>query len=108
MVPSFLTFTSVNHKVTVAMALAVHLCVCVCTLNRFSRVQLFATLWTVACQAPLSVGFARQEYGVDCHSLLQGIFQTQGLNPGLLHCRQILHHLNHQGSPNVLYNLHIY
>ena len=33
------------------------------------------------------------------HSLLQGIFPIQGLNPGLLHCRQILHHLSHQGSP---------
>ena len=36
---------------------------------------------------------------VVCHSLLQGIFQTQGLSLGLLHCRQILHHLSHQGSP---------
>ena len=34
-----------------------------------------------------------------CHSLLQGIFLTQGWNPGLLHCRQILYHLSHQGSP---------
>ena len=33
------------------------------------------------------------------HSLLQGIFPTQGSNLGLLHCRQILHHLSHQGSP---------
>ena len=31
-----------------------------------------------------------------CHSLLQGIFQTQGSNPGLLHCRQILYCLSHQ------------
>ena len=30
--------------------------------------------------------------GVGCHALLQGIFPTQGLNPGLLHCRQILYH----------------
>ena len=37
--------------------------------------------------------------GVGCHSLLQGIFPTQGWNPGLLHCRQILYHLSHQGSP---------
>ena len=34
-----------------------------------------------------------------CHSLLQGIFPTQGLNPGLLHCKQILYRLSHQGSP---------
>ena len=32
--------------------------------------------------------------------LLQGIFPTQGLNPGLLHCRQTFYHLNHQGSPH--------
>ena len=32
------------------------------------------------------------------HSLLQGIFLTQGWNPGLLHCRQVLYHLSHQGS----------
>ena len=36
--------------------------------------------------------------GVGCHALLQGIFPTQGLNPGLLHCRQILYCLSHQGS----------
>ena len=33
-----------------------------CMLNRFIRVQIFATLWTIACQAPLSIGFSRQEY----------------------------------------------
>ena len=31
---------------------------------------------------------------VSCHALLQGIFPTQGLNPGVLHCRQILYHCN--------------
>ena len=36
---------------------------------------------------------------VGCYALLQGIFPTQGSNPGLLHCRQILYHLSHQGSP---------
>ena len=33
-----------------------------------------------------------------CHFLLQGIFLTQGSNPGLLHCRQTLYPLSHQGS----------
>ena len=37
--------------------------------------------------------------GVGCHALPQGIFLTQGSNPGLLHCRQILYRLSHQGSP---------
>ena len=36
--------------------------------------------------------------GVSSHSLLQGICLTQGSNLGLLHCRQILYHLSHQGS----------
>ena len=35
--------------------------------------------------------------GVGCHSLLQGIFPTQGLNPGLPHCRQILYCVSHGG-----------
>ena len=33
-----------------------------CMLSHFSHVRLFVTLWTVACQAPLSMGFSRQEY----------------------------------------------
>ena len=37
--------------------------------------------------------------GVGCHALLQGIFPTQGSNPGLRHCKQIFYHLSHQGSP---------
>ena len=109
--------------------------------------------WTVACQAPLSKGFSRQDYwsglplwlvlksqdlfewvsevaqscptlcnpmdcsltrflrpwdfpgkntGVGCHFLLQEIFPTQGLNPGLPHCRQTLYRLSHQGRSKVL------
>ena len=49
----------------------------------------------IACQAPLSMEFSRQNTGVGCHSLPQGIFLTQGLNPGLLRCRQILYQLSH-------------
>ena len=40
--------------------------------------------------------------GVDCHALLQGIFQTQGSNPSLMHCRWILYHLSQQGSLRIL------
>jgi len=43
-----------------------------------------------------------QNTGVDSHSLLQGIFPTQGLNPGIPHCRQILYQLSHKGSPRIL------
>ena len=45
------------------------------------------------------MGFSRQEYWSGLHGLLQGIFPTQGSNLGLLHCRQILYHLNHQILP---------
>ena len=51
----------------------------------------------VACQAPRSMGFSRQEYWSGSHSPSLGIFPTQGWNLGLLHYRQILYHLNHQG-----------
>ena len=43
-----------------------------------------------------------QNTGVGSLFLLQGIFPTQGSNPGLLHCRQILYPLSHQGSPRRL------
>ena len=45
---------------------------------------IFATPRTVACQAHLFIGFPRQEYGMGCHSFLQGIFPIQGLNQGLM------------------------
>ena len=56
-----------------------------------SCVQLFVTPSTLAHQAPLSMGFPRQEYWMGRHFLLQGIFPTQGLNPSLLLGRQILY-----------------
>ena len=59
----------------------------------------FVTPWTVGCQAPLSVEFSSQGYQSGNHSLLQGIFPTQGLNLDLLHCRWILYCLSHQGNP---------
>ena len=54
-----------------------------------SHVWPFATPWTVACPW----GSPGKNTRMDCHALLQGIFPTQGLNLGLLYCRQILHHL---------------
>ena len=43
-----------------------------------------------------------KDTGVSCQTLLQGIFPTQGSNPGLPHCRRMLYHLSHQGSPRIL------
>ena len=52
---------------------------CACML---SQVWLFATPWTVACQAPWNI--PDKNTGVGCHAVLQGIFPTQGLNPRVL------------------------
>ena len=49
--------------------------------------------------------FCSQEYWSDCHSLLQGIFPTQKLNSGFLHCRQILYHLSHEERTIEIFNL---
>ena len=43
-----------------------------------------------------------QNTGVSSLSLLQGIFPTQGFNPDLPHCREILYQLSHKGSPRIL------
>ena len=114
---------------------------CCAVLSR-SVVSNSATPWTVAHQAPLSMGFSRQEHwsslpcpppgdlsnagikptspvlqvdlpseppgkpqntGVGSLSLLQGIFLTHELNPGLLHCRPILYQLKHMGSPTLVH-----
>ena len=87
----------INLKILQSMCTILTLCVCVCvcvcvyTHLHTKSLQscptlLFVTLWTVAHQAPLSVGFSRQEYwsGLLAQALLQGIFPTQGLNPHLL------------------------
>ena len=55
---------------------------------------LTATPWTIQ-----SMNSPGQNTGVGSLSLLQRIFPIQGLNPGLLHCRQILYQLSHKGSP---------
>ena len=46
--------------------------------------------------------FFGQNTGVGSLSFLQGAFPTQGSNPGLPHCRQILYQLSHKGSPRIL------
>ena len=72
--------------------------VVLCCVQLFSHVQLFATPWSVVLQSPLHGNSPGKNTGVGCHVFLQAIFPTQGSNPGLPHCRQILQHLNQQGS----------
>ena len=68
----------------------------------FTFVWLCATLCaTLSHQAPLSMRFSRQEYWSELPFPTSGIFPTQELNLGVLHCRHILYHLSHQGNPKV-------
>ena len=69
------------------------------SLRKWSRSVVSDSLWPHGYQAPLSMG--GKHTGVGCHFLLQGIFPTQGLNSGLLHCKQTFYHLSHQWSPNL-------
>ena len=86
-------------------------CVCVCVFSHFSHLKLFVTLWTVACQAPLSMGFCRQEYwsGLPCPP--PGNLPDPGIrlaSQHLLHYRQILYLLRHPGSPYTYVYIYIY
>ena len=86
----FLKFDPRSSIIYVIISVSTYLPVVICVL---SRVWLFATLWTVAWEATLSMESSSKNTGVGCHFLLQRIFPTQGLNPRLLcllHWRQIL------------------
>ena len=67
-----------------------------------SCVQLPVAPWTIACQAPRSIGFPRQEYWSGLPVPSPGDLPYQELSPGLLHCRQILYQLSYEGSPTHL------
>ena len=65
------------------------------------HVQFSVTPWTVTCQAPLSLGFSRQEYWIRVPFPYPGIFPNQGWNPSLLHWQEDSLLLSHQGSLGV-------
>ena len=75
-------------------------------LSHFSHVWLCVTLWTTACQAPLSVGFSRQQYYSGLPGPPPGDLSDPGIKPGspALQSDSLL--LSHQGSP--LYIITIY
>ena len=62
-------------------------------------VSLFVTPWTVAHQAPPATGFPRQEYWSGLLFSSSRDLPDSGIEPVLLHCRQILYCLSHRGSP---------
>ena len=63
-----------------------------------SRSVVSNSLWPQGLYSPWNS--SGQNTGVSSLSLLQGIFPTQGWNPDLLHCKQILYQLSHKGSPS--------
>ena len=60
------------------------MCFLVCVLSHFSHVQHFETLWTVVCQASLSMGFSRQEYWSGSPFPLPGDLPDPGIKPASL------------------------
>ena len=68
--------------------------------SSLSRAWLFATPWTAAHQAPLSIGFSRQGYWSGLPFPSPGDLPDPGIKPGLLHCRQILYWMSYQGRPS--------
>ena len=67
--------------------------------RHFSHVRLFATAWTVAHQASLSMNSPGKNIEVSCHALLQGIFPTQGWKLHFLHWQAVSLPLSHLGRP---------
>ena len=71
-----------------------YLCACIGLVTKLCPT--LATSWTVARTPPLSMEFSRQEYWSGLPFPSSGIFLTQELNQGLLHCRQILYWLSYK------------
>ena len=77
----------------------ISVCIAVCISRSVVSDSLRPSGLYVAHQAPLPINPPGKNTGVGRRGLLQGIFLTQGLNSGLLHCKQTLYHLSHQKSP---------
>ena len=94
---SLINKQSIGQQGELDQLLEIYVCMC----SSSSCVCFFDTPWTIARQAPLPWNSPGKNTGVDCHSLLQGIFPTQGLNLGLPHGRHILYCLSHQGRDSI-------
>ena len=96
-----LTIVSITSIMMLLFQLSPVLCAVLCLVA-----QSCLTLWDpMDCSPPVSSvhrDSPGRNTGVGCHDLLQRSFPTQRSNPGLPHCKQILYHLRHQGSPRIL------
>ena len=80
---------------------ASYLNVCVCLVTQSSPTLCDPMDCSLPCSSVYGDSTSKNT-GMGCHALCQGIFPTQGSNPGLLHCRWILYCLSHYGSPRIL------
>ena len=95
--------------ITIAMASLINkVCVCVCVLIAQSCPTLCKGMDYSPPRFLCPWDFSGKGTRVGCHFLLQGIFPTQGWNLDLLHCRQILYCLSHQGSPRIKHEWLLY
>ena len=94
-IPNLFTFTFSCIRTFPTISI-VTVCVCVCYLVMSDSLQPHG-LQSARLLCPWNS--PSKNTGVGCCCCLWGIFYPQGLNPDLLHCRQILDHLNHQGGP---------
>ena len=85
-------FVRVQH---IQVLLSGAVCICVCVLSHFSRVGLFVTPWTVAHQAPPSMGFSRQEYWSGLPFPSPGDLPNPGIEPRSLTLQADLYPLSH-------------
>ena len=88
----FLFFTQVPQRLTFY-----HMCFICCVPNGVCSVMSESLQPHAHCSSSVHGVFQERTLGVGCHFLLQGIFLTLELNPGLLHCRQILYQLTYKG-----------
>ena len=96
-----------RHRHTLSVLILIFHCLCIC--DSESRSVMSDSLRPHGLQSTTVLrpwDFPGKGTGVGCHFLLQRIFLTRGSNPGLLHCRQMLYHLSHQGSPYVSITSH--
>ena len=79
-----------------------------CSVQSLSHVYSFQPHWLQHARLLRTWNSPGKNTGVSSHSFLQGVFLTQGSNPGLLHCKQILYCLSQQGSSVLSLSLYIY
>ena len=95
------THTHIHISIYLSLSIYLSICIAAVILVTNSCLSFVVTPWTIAFQAPLFMGFPRQEYWSGCHCLLWEIFLTQGSNLQLLHWQVDSLPLSHQGGQHV-------